>query len=294
MRAEPLEGFMRRMVYLGALLAGAAVAGRPAMAQPFEAPAEEPEQQEGQEGVDTQGDPPSIAVPTPAEPAEAEATRPEERRTLSVVGTGQVDVSPDEAVLILGVSADAPTAKDAYDGAARQMSGVVESLRSRVPERQIQTSGVSLQPRYDARASGAPRLIGYTAGATLTIAVDDLNAAGDVLDAAVTAGANDVRGISYKLRDPTAARKEALDLAVADARGAAEQVAAKLGAQLGPAITVSIRDETGTPPQPLALAARGEADVAAMPVLPGQGTWSSRVEVTYTLLGGEENATSSR
>lgn len=210
------------------------------------------------------------------------------RNTLNVTGTGEVWVEPDEAVLTLGVRAQGDTAGAAFDAAAKKMATVNAALATSVSGERIRTSQLSLQPRYEHPARGAPRLVGYEASASLEIRVDEPTDTGIVLDAAVGAGANEVTGVAFRVEDEAAAREAALDAAVEDARKYATQVADRLGVTLGEPLTVTIRTEDRfSPPIMYERAADEDSAGVMMPVLAGEQIYRAQVDVRFTLEGSD-------
>lgn len=220
--------------------------------------------------------------------ATASAAEVETRNTLNVTGVGEVYVEPDEAVLSLGVRSQANTAAASFDEAAQKMAAITLALGEHVSPERIRTSQVSLQPRYEYDEKTGARLVGYEASAILDIRVDDPQAAGLVLDAAVAAGANEVLAVTWKVEDEAGAQQEALDAAVEDARRSAERVANDLGVELGEPMRVSVRTQDTTPPGPIYMERAGavDADGAAMPVLAGEQIYRAEVDVTFALAGG--------
>lgn len=218
-----------------------------------------------------------------ASAAEVEATR----NSLTVTGVGEVFVPPDEAVLSLGVRAQADTAAASFDKAAETMAAITGALGPMVEEERIRTSQLSLQPRYEYDEKTGPRLVGYEATAILEVRVDQPENAGQVLDAAVNAGANEVLGITWSVEDQDAAQQRALDAAVEDARANATLVANELQAELGEPMQVTIRmQETATPYPVYMERGAADADVASMPVLSGEQVYRAEVDVMFAL-GGE-------
>jgi uncharacterized protein YggE len=202
--------------------------------------------------------------------------------TLDVTGVGEVRATPDEAVLSLGVRAQADRADTAFDDASARMQQVFAAITPLLSEERIRTTSLSLEPRYDYEADGAPRLVGYEAASMLELRVDDPEAVGSILDAAVAAGADDVAGVRWVIEETSSLAQEALAAAVADARGAAEQVATDLGVTLGDPIRVHIRDQRA--PTPTLMLDRAAMDAeGGMPVNPGEQAWRAEVDVTFAL-----------
>ena len=115
----------------------------------------------------------------------------------------------------------------------------------------IQTTRISLQEQ---RASGPPpandQVVGYRASNTVAVTVRDLANVGPVIDAALAAGANSLSNLQYGLSNQEEARQAALAVAVANATGKAEAIAASIGVTLTD--VVSVTEAGATPPQPMA------------------------------------------
>jgi len=186
-----------------------------------------------------------------------------------VGGTGRVSVAPDTALLTLGVESQAPTLAEATADAARRMSAVVARIKALgVADADIATVTYSVDPRtapIDPARRDPPRIVGHQVSNIAQVTVRKLTEAGPILDAAVAAGANAVRGIRFTLADSTAAQAEARKRAVADALAKARQLAAAAGVTLGPVLTIR---ETATP-QPVPMRAMALSAVST-PIEPGQ------------------------
>jgi len=186
-----------------------------------------------------------------------------------VSGTGRVSVAPDIALLMLGVESQAPTLAEATADAARRMSAVVARIKALgIADADIATVAYSVDPRTaptDPARRDPPRIVGYYVSNLAQVTVRKLADAGSVLDAAVAAGANTVRGIRFALAAPEAAQAQARKSAVADALAKARELAAAAGVTLGPVLTIR---ESGAPtPAPMrAMALRMEST----PIEPGQ------------------------
>ena len=123
----------------------------------------------------------------------------------------------------------------------------------------------------------------YRASNTVQVEVDDLKKVGDVIDAGMKAGANRIEGVSFDLKDDTAARENAIREAIKEARAKAQTMAAALNVKLG---TVHQVQEGGVHlvrPQMMAYDRAVAGAAAATPVQPGQVHVQASVSVTYRL-----------
>jgi len=119
----------------------------------------------------------------------------------------------------------------------------------------------------------------------VTATIRHLGQAGRVVDAAVSAGANNVYGPDMRPSDTDGAYREAVDKAFDDARAHAEAIAAKAGVSLG--APVSIAEGGGYVPGPVAydqVATMSAADSA--PVEPGKQQVSASLTVTFAIATG--------
>lgn len=135
--------------------------------------------------------------------------------TLNLAAHGETRVAPDMATITLGVMTEGKTAAEAMAANAQRMASVMASLRKAgIADKDIQTSNLNLNPQYRYQENQPPQLIGYQASNNVTITVSDLKRLGPAVDASVSAGANQVHGISFGLMDPTAAENSARAAAV--------------------------------------------------------------------------------
>ena len=203
---------------------------------------------------------------------------------VKVSATGEVRRAPDVAQVGVGVVTQAPDAKAALAANATQMERVIESVRKAgVADKDIQTTGVSLQPQYVYKENAPPTLSGYQAHNRVSVTVRDIGKTGDVLDAFVAAGANQVDGPSFTLDKPESARDEARKLALDQARARAELYAKSLGLNVKRLVSI---DETGSgfePPQPRMMAKAMVADQASTPVMPGEQVHAVTLTVVFEL-----------
>jgi uncharacterized protein len=215
--------------------------------------------------------------------AKDEASSTRKPGTIVVGGTGRVAVEPDVADLQLGVSITRPTVDAARADAAVAMASILAAVQAvGVPDRDIRTTLVSVQPRYDYRDGRAPVLTGYDLSNSVHVTVRDLAALGSVIDGSLQAGATSMDSLSFRLDDPTEPERAARTAAVAQARARAEILAEAAGVAIGGVADII---EGGGPgsgyPQPKA--ARMMLADAATPVEAGTTEISVSVTVTFRL-----------
>lgn len=198
-------------------------------------------------------------------------------KTIVVTGEGTVQAPPDAATVRLGVQEQAGSAVDAIDAVNRQMSQVINALTALgIPSSAIQTQGLSVYPVRDQLSGGGNGPVRFQASNTIAIELDGVSQVGTVIDTAMKAGANQVSGVRFHLRDQDAVRNQAISEAVNQARAKAQTIARSLNVQLGSAQSASLQG-TNTP-APLNAAA-----MAATPVAPGELDFTVQVRVTFTI-----------
>ena len=204
-------------------------------------------------------------------------------KTIQVTGTGTLSATPDEALLNLAVETQASTATLATSENAAIMTNVMNALTSAgVSNDSIQTTSYSLTPVYSnpVNQSVAPSIIGYDAVNAIQVTLSNLGSVGKVLDQAISAGANQVQGITFTLSNTALAnlQKQALQLALQDADNQAKATAAALGVTIVGPISVS----PGYIFQPVNYSRLNVAvSETATPVQPGTLQVSATVQVTY-------------
>lgn len=208
---------------------------------------------------------------------------------LTVAGTGEARVAPDEATVRLGVFAQEPTARAAQEQVNRTAGAILEAIRRLgVPAEQIQTQELNLSPVYaQGRPEGEPqepRIVAYQASNVVAVRLEKLEQVGPVIDAGLAAGANRLDGVAFGLRDDAAAQAQALTRAVEAATAKARTLARALRVRLVRVVEVA---EGGIAVQPPPfLKGRFEADVAAMsttPVSTGQVGVNASVTIRWEI-----------
>lgn len=161
-------------------------------------------------------------------------------KLLTVSGDATVAVAPDAAVIRIGVSSGAKTAREASDANAKQMTAVMAAIKEAgIADRDVQTSRLSLQPQYDPNKSGTARLLGFQVTNQLTIKIRDIDKMPAILDRSIAAGANEMSGIEFVVSEQSKLLDQARDDAIADARRKAELYAKAAGVKVGQVIAIA-------------------------------------------------------
>jgi uncharacterized protein YggE len=199
--------------------------------------------------------------------------------TLNLAAYGEVNAPPDMATIGLGVTTQAGTAAEAMQANAARMGQVMAALKKAgIAAKDIQTSGLNLNPQYVYEQNVPPRLTGYQASNQVAVIVHDLAKLGAAVDATVNAGANQVNGINFGLNEPTTTENAAREAAVKALQAKADLYAKATGYRVGRLVSLSEGGGyTPGPPMPMVMAA---AKREAMDTSVSPGELKIRIDVS--------------
>ena len=178
----------------------------------------------------------------PSGPALAQeaSIRPVTGTRLDVTASGKVSRVPDLAIITAGVMTRSASASGAIGDNARRMERVRNALRrAGIADRDIQTSSINLNPDYRYQDGQPPVLTGYQASNNVSIRFRDIRKSGEILDALVAEGANQLNGPSLTIDRPEPALDEARVKALAAGRARADLYARSLGMRVVRLLSVS-------------------------------------------------------
>jgi uncharacterized protein YggE len=201
-----------------------------------------------------------------------------------VTGEGVVKSAPDQAFVTFAVESRSKNPKEAQTQNATTMTAVHGRLLALgLPKDAIRTLSYDLHLESD-WVSGRQVPRGYVARNTIEARVDDITRIGEVIDGAITSGANSVHGVRFDLKQRDALEREALKRAIADARARAEAAASGTGAAIGRVLRIE-EPTSGrpAPPMPMMREAMQDARAASTPVAAGEIEIRSTVVLTATL-----------
>jgi uncharacterized protein len=186
---------------------------------------------------------------------------------------------PDRAEVNLAVSNKAETAQAAAAENAKTSQKLLDAVKPLVNATgQIRTSGYNLNPDYEYPQGGPPKLTGYRAMNSILVTLDDLNSVGKIIDTAVQAGATNVEGVSFTIRNDDTYRSQALAEAAQKARSSAEAIAQALNVRVIGVLDAQIVE--APPVHPIALARMVSAGPAPTPITTGPIEVRASVSVT--------------
>lgn len=221
----------------------------------------------------------ALALAALLAPAAAQAA---DLRTIAMSGHGEVKAAPDQVQVNAGVTTSAATAAAALAANTQRMKTVFAALEKMgVAQKDIQTVNFSVSPQYTSGANNeAQRLTGYQVRNEVSVRLDDVGKLGAALDALVSAGANQMNGINFSIRDNGAMLQKAREAAIADAKERAETYARAAGVTLGP--IQSIGEGGGSGPVPMFKPMRMMA-AAPVPVAAGEESVTADVSVVWEI-----------
>jgi uncharacterized protein YggE len=227
----------------------------------------------------------SLLVFTLLVAAPAAAQQPPPPPVIVTNGEGLVKRAPDRAWVTIGAESRARTAAEAQRLNTDAMTAVLGRIKAAgIPADAVQTTGYNLQPEFD-YANGKQTLRGYVARNQVQVRVDTLAKTGDVITAAVATGATNVSGVRFDLKDRDGAEREALRLAVRDARGRADAAASGGGLTIERVIRIEEQREMTDGPRPLQMnmAMMESRAQASVPVEAGEIEVRARVTLTVAI-----------
>lgn len=218
-------------------------------------------------------------------PTTVNQAAPDVPRNLNVSGLGVVYLTPDIAYINIGVNTQRENAAQAVEVNKEQTTKVIQALKDfGVDEKDIRTTNFSIwsNPQYDPAGTGQILGTTYSVDNTVNVTIRDLDKLGDLLDAAVQAGANNIYSIQFDVEDKSAANTEARTLAVENAKTQAQELAGAAGVELAEIQSISYFESSPTPF--FEGKGGGGSDMAvnsAVPIQPGQLAISVTVNLTY-------------
>ena len=224
-----------------------------------------------------------LAVVLIVMPALANAQQPPAEPAIVTFGTGVVQVVPDRAWVSITAESRAPNPRDAQRRNAEAMSPVQEKLRAAgIPDDAIRTAAYDLQPEWDV-VNNRRVSRGYVARNTIEVRIDVTDRVSEVLEIAVGSGATGLGGIRFDLKDRARLEREALTLAVADARAKADAVAAGTGQTVVRVLRIEEQGSISNSPVQFRAVAQDMARSDAPPISAGQIELRAQVTLTVEL-----------
>lgn len=157
--------------------------------------------------------------------------------TITIEGSSNLSVEPDTASINIGISTNSSNAKTAQENNAKIVNNIYNNLYSLgLSKSNIETANYNFSPMYDNENN---KINGYSVNNTITITTNNTSSIGEIIDASLQAGANQVNSITFSRKNATSLKQEALKQAVADAKNKANAIAKELNVEIINVISVN-------------------------------------------------------
>jgi uncharacterized protein len=180
----------------------------------------------------------NVQAADPQPTAQPEAARCDSSRTVNVTGSALVNVSPDRAIIQLGVQSNGTTVDVVQKSNTQAIQQVIAAIqRQGVELKDISTDLFMIEPVYEDYDSLFIK--GYRIHNTVAVTVREVNKTGSVVAAALSAGANQVNDVGFYTSELRKYRDQARELAMTAAKEKAQALASASGAETGCVLTIS-------------------------------------------------------
>jgi uncharacterized protein len=227
-----------------------------------------------------------LGILTGCVPAASNTSTPPETTntpTINVSGEGQVTITPDVAYINIGVHTEGADVSEAMASNTQQAQKVSDALVALgVDKKDIQTTAFNVYPQQQYGPNGEMLDIKYVVDNSVYVTVRDLTKMGDILNAVVKSGANNINGIQFDVADRSAALSDARKKAVDDAHAQATELAIAAGTKLGKLQYLTVTNTTN-PVSQVSLKGDAASSGGTVPVSAGQLILTVNVSATYEL-----------
>lgn len=212
----------------------------------------------------------------------------ETRNSITIVDSGEIYAKPDLGIISFSVVSEAKTSYDAMSENTEIMNKVIEGVKGQgVEEKDLKTTSYNIYPRYEYEggvyySSGKRTLVGYEVTQQLQVKIRDLEKAGAIIEAAASAGSNQVGSLTLTIDNEDELKEQARIQAIDKAKEKAEKLASQLGVRLGKIISFS--ENNYYPLYTDSFTEKGLGGAAPVPdIQTGENKISVSVSVTYEI-----------
>lgn len=209
-----------------------------------------------------------------------------------VTGRASINVPADEVRISISVVTEGGEPSKVIDENSQRVARVLDALDGvGIGDDEVSSGWFSIQPIYSQPKVGQrnfkPSIMGYRVQNSVIVKTQQLRLAGDVVQAAVDAGANRVDSVIFGLADQRARRSDVLAQAVANAKSDAVAVITAVGAKLGVIANIAIDSPAPIIPMQreriaMSLSVAG-GGASAPPLIPGQIEVRASVTIEYVI-----------
>jgi|SRR5579859_2457361 len=221
-------------------------------------------------------------------PFSVSQTTTQKESSFNVTGKSTISATPDKAVVTLGISLKENDIKQAQSKANDTINAIIQKLgQLGINKDDIKTENYSIYPNYDYQ-NQSQNILGYSVNVSLQVNITDFAKLNQVIDSAVSFGANQVGGVEFTLSDAKEkeVRKEARAQAIDDAKANAAELAGLAGMRLGRVINISEGTNTPVPLPMMAMSKPVGVGGGGAPtdIQPGSTTYNYTVTLSYETL----------
>lgn len=210
-------------------------------------------------------------------------TNQTKKRSMTVYGSSRIAVEPNIVNIQLGVVNEDIELTKAQQKNASMIQQVTQALLNQgILEKNIQTADYSIYPQYD-YVDNTQKFRGYQVTHLLSITIEDINEAGNVIDTAVKNGANRVSNIHFTIKNKDLHYNDALKMALDNALIKAKTIASELKVHLD-SIPIKILEQLTEYPAPVAYKSFADSGLiagASTTIKTGQLYLEAKVEVKF-------------
>lgn len=207
------------------------------------------------------------------------------KNTINVVGTGQIFVQPDIALISLSVVSESKKISDAQNDNTQKMNNIIGFLKNDlgILDKDLKTTNYNIYSDYTYTRDGQKIFLGYKITQTLEVKIRDLSKVGNVIEGATERGSNEISSLQFTNEDLEKTKVDARKLAIDDAKEKAKTLVSQLGVKLGK--IVSFNENFYTPiPMPTYKEAIGLGGGGTTPdIQTGENKISVTVSITYEI-----------
>ncbi len=206
------------------------------------------------------------------------------KNTINVVGTGQISVKPDIALISLSVVSESKKISDAQNDNTQKMNNIIGFLKNDlgILDKDLKTTNYNIYPDYTYTRDGQKIFLGYKVTQTLEVKIRDLSKVGNVIEGATERGSNEISSLQFTNEDLEKTKIDARKLAIDNAKEKAKTLVSQLGVKLGKIVSFNENFYTPTP-YPLMKETLGLGGGATPEIQTGENEISVNVSITYEI-----------
>ena len=204
------------------------------------------------------------------------------RNGITVIGMGEAIGQPDQANITVGVETFSKEVELATGDNETTIQAILAALKEQgIAAEDMQTANYSLWAEQLYGDNGPEGIAGYRISNQVHVIIRDIDNVSDVLSAAISAGANNIYGVTFSVADPLALEAEARETAVANARERAESLAQLNGLEVGDVLEINEAFISQMPFSMMNMGGGGGGADAS--ISPGQLSYQVQVQITYAI-----------